>query len=91
MAWTLFGLVGSQLGDVHDQFITQEDGSQIAVSDYIYQCVLEHQKSLRALHVICAWHLVLHRQPQLCCQGAPMAWSTISALNKFLTSQPEGT
>lgn len=34
MAWTLYGLISSQLGDVSEEF-TQEDGSRIAVSAYI--------------------------------------------------------
>ena len=38
MSWTLYGLIASQLGDVHDDFITQEDGTRTPVADYIYQC-----------------------------------------------------
>jgi hypothetical protein len=34
----LYGLIASQLGDVHDDFITQEDGTRTPVADYIYQC-----------------------------------------------------
>lgn len=34
MAWTLYGLISSQLGDVSEEF-TQEDGTQIKVSQYI--------------------------------------------------------
>lgn len=40
VSWTLYGLIASQLGDVHDNFITQEDGTRIPVADYIYQCAL---------------------------------------------------
>ena len=38
VSWTLYGLIASQLGDVHDDFITQEDGTRTPVADYIYQC-----------------------------------------------------
>lgn len=38
VAWTLYGLVASQLGDVHDEFITQEGGTRVEVGTFIYEC-----------------------------------------------------
>ena len=50
VSWTLYGLIASQLGDVHDDFITQEDGTRTPVADYIYQCA-SVLMSIEALHV----------------------------------------
>jgi hypothetical protein len=30
------GLVASQLGDIHDQFLTLEDGSVVSVSQFVF-------------------------------------------------------
>lgn len=31
LTWTTYGLIASQLGDVHDQFIALEDGTQVLI------------------------------------------------------------
>ena len=52
VSWTLYGLIASQLGDVHDDFITQEDGTRTPVADYIYQyacCISVTTRSLADL------------------------------------------
>ncbi len=36
VAWTLYGLVGSQLGDVTSPLVL-EDGTHLAVKDFVFQ------------------------------------------------------
>lgn len=35
MAWTLYGLIVSQFGDLHDVFLEENDGTQTNVSQFV--------------------------------------------------------
>ena len=36
LTWVSYGLISSQLCDVQDEFITQEDGSSVTVSQFLF-------------------------------------------------------
>jgi hypothetical protein len=37
VAWSLYGLIGSQLGDIDNEFILNQNNQRVSVADFIHQ------------------------------------------------------